>query len=71
MDIKQLLENKVLLVVILLVVGFFSLNIIGPKVVDFFADKVIEKLQRDYTPGPYTPGVDPDKVPSDLWTKPA
>jgi hypothetical protein len=26
-------------------------------------DKVIQNLKRDYVPGPYDPGFDPDKVP--------
>jgi hypothetical protein len=26
-------------------------------------EKVIENLKRDYVPGPYSPGFDPDKVP--------
>lgn len=25
--------------------------------------KVLESLKRDYVPGPYEPGFDPDKVP--------
>jgi hypothetical protein len=25
--------------------------------------KVIDRLKRDYVPGPYEPGFDPDKVP--------
>lgn len=27
-------------------------------------NRVIENLKRDYVPGPYEPGFDPDKVPS-------
>lgn len=30
---------------------------------DKVADKVIQSLKRDYVPGPYEPGFDPDKVP--------
>jgi len=26
------------------------------------SERVIEKMQRDYAPGPYHPGFDPDKV---------
>ena len=28
---------------------------------DRLADRVIQKLKRDYVPGPYEPGFDPDK----------
>lgn len=27
------------------------------------ADRVVQSLKRDYVPGPYEPGFDPDKVP--------
>lgn len=27
------------------------------------ADRVMQTLKRDYVPGPYDPGFDPDKVP--------
>lgn len=30
---------------------------------DKVADRVIQSLKRDYVPGPYEPGFDPDKVP--------
>jgi ABC-type cobalt transport system substrate-binding protein len=30
---------------------------------DKIAERVIQKLKRDYVPGPYEPGFDPDKVP--------
>jgi len=30
--------------------------------IDKLADRVIEKLQKPYSPSPYGPGVDPDKL---------
>ena len=30
---------------------------------DKVADRAIQKLKREYVPGPYEPGFDPDKVP--------
>ena len=30
---------------------------------DKVADRAVQKLKRDYVPGPYEPGFDPDKVP--------
>lgn len=30
---------------------------------DKIADKVVQSLKREYVPGPYEPGFDPDKVP--------
>ena len=45
------------LTVLLLVFG------VGTKVfVDRVAEQVILKLQKDYSPSPYGPGIDPDKI---------
>lgn len=30
---------------------------------DRIAEKVVDSLKRDYVPGPYDPGFDPDKIP--------
>jgi hypothetical protein len=43
----------------LLVSVLFSLFVTTDKV----ADRVVSKLKRDYVPGPYEPGFDPDKIP--------
>jgi hypothetical protein len=54
----------------LTLVAFFLLALIGVIAVnnvvltDRIANKVIDKLKREYVPGPYQPGFDPDKVPS-------
>lgn len=58
------------LTVILVVVSMTIFVLFGAgallinKVADKAADKVMLRLQRDYTPGPYAPGFDPDKIPS-------
>lgn len=46
---------------VLVVISFGTLLTKG-YVVDKIADKVIEKLQKDYSPSPYGPGLDPDKI---------
>ena len=46
------------------VIGFVAIFVVGQLLVDKVSDRVIEKLQREYSPGPYDPGFDPDKVPS-------
>lgn len=49
---------------------FFLMALVGVLLVNNvvltakITDKVIEQLKRDYVPGPYQPGFDPDKVPS-------
>lgn len=67
MDMEELKQNPLLWVVgillLVMVVGFFSINV----VVDKATDAVIEKLQKEYSPGPYAPGFDPDKVNPNFW----
>jgi hypothetical protein len=41
--------------------GYFVFRVAVEKV----TDRVIEKLQKDYSPSPYGPGFDPDKVNPD------
>lgn len=59
---NELFENKLFWVAIVLGVLLIGAFVGGPMIIDRVADKVINKLQKDYTPGPYWPGVDPDKV---------
>jgi len=54
---NKLFSVALVLCGILLVVG------VGKKaIVSAIADRVIEKLQKDYSPSPYGPGIDPDKL---------
>ena len=66
-EFKAIFGNKlvVIIVVILAVVlgSVFGMHVL----IDKTSDKVIEKLQRDYVPGPYTPGFDPDKINPNFW----
>lgn len=58
-DIKN---NKIIWAV--LAVTFLNILVfgIGKFMVEKVTDRVIEKLQRDYSPSPYSPGFDPDKI---------
>ena len=54
---KTLIWTVIILAISMLVVG------VGSRVlVDKIADRVILKLQKDYSPSPYGPGIDPDKL---------
>lgn len=59
---EYLKTNKVLW--ILLAVTIFNLTffVAGKFLIDKAAERVIEKLQKDYSPSPYGPGLDPDKM---------
>lgn len=59
---EELKNNKLFWVVVAF--GIFNLvALVGGKIIiDKAADRVIEKLQKDYSPSPYGPGLDPDKI---------
>jgi len=59
---ENLLKNKLVWMAGLLVM-FNVLFFVGSKViVEKAADAVINKLEKEYSPSPYGPGFDPDKV---------
>ena len=60
---KNLKSKQVLLIVVGAFAVIMGLMIVGDFVVDKVADRVIDKLSKDYCPSPYGPGLDPDKVP--------
>lgn len=55
-------NNKLLWVVIALTIVMVVVGIGSKVFVDKVADRVIQKLQKDYSPSPYGPGIDPDKL---------
>jgi hypothetical protein len=55
-------ENlKTVAVVLALLIGTLVVNNI--VMTEKVTQRVIQNLRRDYVPGPYQPGFDPDKVP--------
>ena len=64
---NELLNNKYLPMVVIgmgtLFFAIIMLVVIPAKIKKDVTRDVIQQLQRDYVPGPYTPGYDPDKVP--------
>jgi|SaaInlV_100m_DNA_2_1039680.scaffolds.fasta_scaffold02148_6 hypothetical protein len=67
MDLKQILENKLMWVAGAIAVALLFVSLAGPVIVDRITDKVVERLMKDYSPGPYFPGIDPDKVNPNIW----
>lgn len=55
-------NNKLLWVVVGLTVFMVVIGLGGKVVVDKIADRVIQKLQKEYSPSPYGPGIDPDRL---------
>jgi|LSQX01.2.fsa_nt_gb hypothetical protein len=58
----DLLKNKFLWIVALVTFINVFVFVGGKLVVQKAADEVIERLQQDYSPSPYGPGFDPDKL---------
>jgi len=59
---NNITENKLFLPMVFLI-GLLVILLFGNKIiVDKVADRVIQKLQREYSPSPYAPGFDPDKI---------
>lgn len=65
MDWETLKSNKWLW----LIVGIILFNLVvfggGEILVRKVTNRVIDRLQKDYSPSPYGPGLDPDKVNPD------
>ena len=59
---RQKMQKK-LLVATAALLGLLLVVLLGNElVVNKITNRVIEQLKRDYVPGPYDPGFDPDKV---------
>ena len=67
---KNLLDNKLFwfasfLASAILISSVFSKqvsNLVIESHYEKIADVVVKKLQKDYSPSPYGPGIDPDKI---------
>jgi hypothetical protein len=67
---NQILEKKMFWVVVGLTIVLFFINLFSDKLIDKaiekhyegIAEEVVKKLQKEYCPSPYGPGIDPDKI---------
>lgn len=62
-------NNRLLWIVIALAVVMIGIGIGSKVLVDKVADRVIFKLQKEYSPSPYGPGIDPDKLDAEKILK--
>lgn len=56
------LNNKFFYIVAGLTVAMLLIGVGGKVFIDKIADVVVEKLKQKYSPSPYGPGIDPDKI---------
>jgi hypothetical protein len=61
-DFQELLNNKLFWLVVFVGIGMASFVGVRVYLVEKVTTSVIEKLQKEYTPGPYSPGFNPDKI---------
>lgn len=74
---NEILNKKLFWLVVGLTLMVFFVNVFSEKLVDVviskhyesIAEEVIKKLQKEYCPSPYGPGVDPDKINVDELMK--
>lgn len=66
MDLK---DNKIFWGLIALTIFNLTLLFGSKFIIDKVADRVIQKLQKEYSPSPYGPGFDPDKINIDFFKK--
>ena len=55
-------DNTFVLIIVALVVLIFGVGIGYKVLVNKVTDQVIERIQKEYSPSPYGPGFDPDKI---------
>jgi hypothetical protein len=65
MEWNDLKSNKLFWVLVAVTAFNVGALLFGKVVIDRAADRVIQKLQKEYSPSPYGPGIDPDKVSLD------
>ena len=66
---RNTMNNKMVWLVMFLMIFNIGTYLCLGVMVDKTADRVIEKLQKEYSPSPYGPGIDPDKVSPDAFRK--
>jgi hypothetical protein len=74
---NEIFNKKLFWLVVALTLIVFFINVFSNKVVDMviskhydsIAEEVIKKLQKEYCPSPYGPGIDPDKINVDELMK--
>lgn len=55
-------HNNLLWTIVVLGATLVIFGVGGNFLIEKISNRVIQKLQRDYSPSPYGPGIDPDKL---------
>lgn len=58
-------NQNFLVIIVLATFGLLSVKFIDKILLEKMSDRVVEKLIQEYSPSPYGPSVDPDKIDVD------
>lgn len=58
-------NKNFLAIIVLATFGLLSVKFIDKILLEKMSDRVVEKLIQEYSPSPYGPSVDPDKIDVD------
>lgn len=58
-------NQNFLAIIVLATFGLLSIKFIDKILLEKMTDRVVEKLIQEYSPSPYGPSVDPDKIDVD------
>jgi hypothetical protein len=58
-------NQNFLAIIVLATFGLLSIKFIDKILLEKMSDRVVEKLIQEYSPSPYGPSVDPDKIDVD------
>lgn len=56
------MNNKIIFPLVTIIGMLVLCVVVGDVLIKKITQRVIHELKRDYAPGPYAPGYDPDKV---------
>jgi hypothetical protein len=78
MKLKEILDKNLFWVFLTLCFLMIFTVLFSNKIVNYtiekhydqIADAVVKKLQKQYSPSPYGPGIDPDKIDVEAMVKP-
>jgi hypothetical protein len=67
--VEVMANNKALIIVGVSLVAVLILSVGFNILVDAVSDRVIHKIYKEYSPSPYGPGVDPDRLDVNVFNR--
>lgn len=67
---ENLKNNKILGILVVVTIFNIGAFIIGHIIVEKTTERVLQRLKKEYSPSPYGPGYDPDKLRPEIFNSP-